>query len=80
MKRRIAAVFSYGFARLLMTLISAIQIGVWCLLAVPSLFSRKVAELMEALVMFQPDPDYEDDSIYLTRHADWPCGETDKTE
>lgn len=53
MKRRIAAVFSYGFARLLMTLLSAIQIGVWCLLAVPSLFSRKVAELMEALVMFQ---------------------------
>jgi hypothetical protein len=47
MKRRIAAVFSYGFARLLMTLLSAIQIGVWCLLAVPSLFSRKVAELME---------------------------------
>lgn len=38
------------------------------------------AELMEDLVMFQPDPDYEDDSIYLTRHADWPCGETDKTE
>lgn len=35
---------------------------------------------MEDLVMFQPDPDYEDDSIYLIRHADWPCGETDKTE
>lgn len=46
MKRRIAAVFSYGFARLLMTLLSAIQIGVWCLLAVPSLFSRKVREIL----------------------------------
>lgn len=80
MKRRIAAVFSYGFARLLMTLLSAIQIGVWCLLAVPSLFSRKVAELMEALVMFQPDPDYEDDSIYLTRHADWPCGDEERKD
>lgn len=77
MKRRLFVVISYGFARVLMTFVSILQIVIWIILAIPSLFSRKVALFMSDMVLFQPDPDAPDEILFMTKPMDWPCVDED---
>jgi hypothetical protein len=77
MKRRLFVVISYGFARVLMTFVSILQIVIWIILAIPSLFSRKVALFMSDMVLFQPDPDAPDETLFMTKPMDWPCVDED---